>query len=187
MADLSKRYASALFELSSEQGQLADYLEQATFLRDALQAEDCKGFVTHPRISGAEKKAFFDEVFKDKVDPNLMGFLHLTVNKNREDYLLPALNALINMIRAHHNETTARVVSAVPLNEAQLAAMAALLTRKLSKKVDIQVIIDPAVIGGLSIQVDGFFVDSTMRFLLRNMKEEVNQLVKRRAANDTQA
>ncbi|MCL2364944.1 MAG: ATP synthase F1 subunit delta [Defluviitaleaceae bacterium] len=175
MADLGKRYATALFELSAQQGLLARYLEQATMLRDALQADECKSFITHPRISGTDKKAFFDEAFKGKIHDHLMGFLHLTVNKNREDFLLPALNALVKMIRTHHNETTARVVSAVPLSKKQLTEMAALLTRKLHKKVDIHVVVDPAVIGGLSIQVDGFFIDRTLRYQLRSMKEEISK------------
>jgi F-type H+-transporting ATPase subunit delta len=179
MADLGKRYATALFELSNEQGMLAQYLDQATFLRNALQEEECKTFLTHPRVTGAEKSAFFDKVFAGHIHQDMMGFLHLAVSKNREAFLLPALNQLIEMIRAFHNQTTAKIVSAVPLTEEQLARMANLLTRKLNKKVDVQVMVDPAVIGGISIQADGFFVDRTLRYLLRNMKEEVNQIVKK--------
>jgi F-type H+-transporting ATPase subunit delta len=144
-----------------------------------LQEDECKSFLTHPRVSGTEKNAFFDKVFSEHVNVDLMGFLHLTVSKNREAFLLPALNQFIEMVRRHHNQTTARVVSAVPLSELQLTNLAALLTRKLNKKVDVQVIVDPAVIGGMSVQVDGFFIDRTLRFLLRNMKDEVNTLVKK--------
>ena len=187
MADLGKRYATALFELSSEQGLLEQCLQQAAFLRDALQEEECKTFLLHPRVTGAEKLDFFTKVFGEHINADLMGFLHLAVSKNREAFLLPALNQLVEMIRKHHNQTTARVVSAVPLTDEQLAGMANLLTHKLGKKVDVQVVVDPAVIGGLSIQVDGFYIDRTLRFLLRNMKDEVNNSLKRRAAHDTQA
>ncbi|MCL2204383.1 MAG: ATP synthase F1 subunit delta [Defluviitaleaceae bacterium] len=179
MADLGKRYATALFELSAEQGTLAQYLDQTTFLRNALMEEECKTFLTHPRVTGTEKSAFFDRVFSQHLDKDLMGFLHLAVSKNREAFILPALNQLVEMIRRHHNQTTARVKSAVPLTESQLASMAALLTRKLNKKVDVQVMVDPDVIGGISIQVDGFYIDRTLRNLLRNMKDEVKQIVKK--------
>jgi len=175
MANLGRRYATALFELSAEQGLLEDHLRQATLLRDTLQTDECKSFITHPRITGVEKKAFIDNIFKGHIHDYLLGFLHLTVDKNREDFLLPALDALVEMIRAHHNETTARVVSAVPLSEAQLTAMTSLLTRKLGKKVNIAVVVDPAIIGGLSIQVDGVFIDRTIRYQLRNMKDEISK------------
>jgi F-type H+-transporting ATPase subunit delta len=179
MADLGKRYATALFELSAEQNLLAQYLDQATFLRNALQEEECKTFINHPRVTGKEKIAFFSQVFSGHIHRDMMGFLHLAVTKNREAFLLPALNQLVEMIRRHMNQTTARVVSAVPLSGEQLARLAALLTRKLNKRVDIQVLIDPAVIGGISIQADGFFVDRTLRYQLRSMKEEINHLVKK--------
>ena len=181
MADLGKRYATALFEISAEQGLLAQYLDQAVLLRDALQEEECKVFINHPRVSGADKIAFFNKVFEGQIHRDLMGFLHLTVNKNREEYLLSALNQLVEMIRTHQNQTTARIISAVPLTEGQLAAMATLLTKKLSKKVDVQVLVDPSIIGGLSIQVDGFYIDRTLRYLLKDLKEEVKQSVKRGA------
>ena len=184
MANLGRRYATALFALSAEQQLLDVYLQQATLLRDALLEDECKSFITHPRITGAEKKAFFDKVFKEQIHQDLMGFLHLAVDKNRTDFILPALDMLVEMIRTHHNQTTARVVSAVPFDEAQLATMAALLTRKLGKKVDIHVVVDPDVIGGMSIQVDGLFIDRTMRYQLRCMKDEVNQFVKRKNAHD---
>jgi F-type H+-transporting ATPase subunit delta len=185
MADLGKRYAIALFELSAEQNLLALYLDQATFLRDSFSEEECKRFVTHPRIAGAEKIAFFEKVFAEYIHKDLMGFLCLAVNKNREAFLLPALNELIEMIRRHQNQITAKVVSAVPLTDGQLAGLAALLTRKLNKKVDVQVLIDPTVIGGLSIQADGFYIDRTIRYLLRNMKDEVHQVVKKESGHDT--
>jgi F-type H+-transporting ATPase subunit delta len=181
MADLGKRYATALFELSAEQGLLGLYLEQATYLRDTFAGEECKTFITNPRISGADKGAFLDKAFTGQIHRDLMGFLHLVVTKNREDYLLPALNALVEMIRRHQNQATARVVSAVPLTDEQLARMAALLTRKLNKTVDVQVLVDPAVIGGVSVQVDGYFIDRTLRYQLRDMKNEVSQIVKRGA------
>ncbi|MCL2604536.1 MAG: ATP synthase F1 subunit delta [Defluviitaleaceae bacterium] len=179
MADLSKRYASALFELSAEQNLMTQYLFDASFMCDALRDKECKTFVTHPRVTGAEKIAFFESIFGGHIQTDLMGFLHLVVNKNREAFLLPALGQLIEMIRRHQNQITAKVVSAVPLTDVQLSSMAALLTRKFNKKVDIQVLVDPAVIGGISIQADGFFVDRTIRFQLRKMKEEVNQTVKK--------
>jgi F-type H+-transporting ATPase subunit delta len=179
MADLGKRYATALFDISAEQGMLEQFLAQALFLREALQEEECKVFILHPRVTGAEKVDFFNRIFTEHIHADFMGFLHLTVTKNREAFLIPALNQLVDMIQAHHNKTTAKVKSAVALSDIQLTSMTALLTRKLGKQVDIQVIVDPAVVGGLSIQVDGFYVDRTLRFLLRNMKDEMKQTVKK--------
>ena len=187
MADLGKRYATALFELGQDGQLLPVFLEQAKGLLGLLQEEDCKAFITHPRVSSADKINFFSTAFDGKIHAHLMGFLQLAVSKNREDFLLSALQKLVDMIRHHQHQTTARVVSAVPLTQAQLEKLAAVLGSRLGKQVDVLVQVNPAVIGGISVHVDGFFMDHTLRFLLRDMKDKVKETVKRGAAHVTQA
>ncbi|MCL1843608.1 MAG: ATP synthase F1 subunit delta [Defluviitaleaceae bacterium] len=173
MADLGIRYATALFEISEESGLLDDYLEQAQLVCDNIKSEDAQRILAHPRISSDEKYAFLQKAFGENVHEDLLGFMRLVVSKNREAYLLPALKKLVDMIKTHRLQTTARVVSAVPLTEAQASKLTSTLVKKLGKKVDITVIVDPSVIAGISIHVDGFFLDRTVRTMLKDMKESL--------------
>jgi F-type H+-transporting ATPase subunit delta len=102
-----------------------------------------------------------------------MGFLHLAVSKNREKIIIPVLNDFIDMANNHIRKTTATVVSAVPLREEQVSALANLLSRKLNKQVDIVQRIDPSVIGGIYINVDGYYIDKTIKSRLRGIKESM--------------
>jgi F-type H+-transporting ATPase subunit delta len=99
--------------------------------------------------------------------------MRLVILKNREAFLLPALTKLVDMIKTHKRQTTARIVSAVPLTDAQATQLTALLAKKLGKQVDITVLVDPSVIAGISIQVDGYFLDRTVRSMLKDMKENL--------------
>jgi F-type H+-transporting ATPase subunit delta len=182
MADLGIRYASALFDISQESGLLNDFLEQAQFVRDNINSEDAQRVLTHPRISSEEKFAFLKNAFGEHVHEDLLGFMQLVVSKNRETYLLPALDKLVEMIRTHQHQTTARVVSAVPLSDAQAAQLTSTLEKKTGKKVDVTVLVDPSVVAGISIHVDGYFLDRTVKTMLKDMKETV----KRGAGNDSQ-
>ena len=175
MADLGIRYATALFEISLESGILDEYLEQAQFLHDTLKDEGAVSVLTHPRISADEKYAFLDEVFSGRIHQDLLGFMKLAVAKNREAFLLPAFEKLTEMIRHKKNQTTAKVVSAVPLTDGQAAQLTSALTRKLGKIVDLLVVVDPTVIAGISIHVDGYFLDRTVRTMLKDMKETVRK------------
>jgi F-type H+-transporting ATPase subunit delta len=170
VAQLSNRYAAALFELSLERGSLNENLDQAVFLRDTLQEKDTRQIITHPRISGAEKLAFLNGAFSGQLSQDLMGFLHLAIAKNREDFIAPILSEFIEMGNNHIRKTTALVISAVPLKAEQISALAALLARKLNKQVDIQQKVDPSVIGGLYIRADGYFIDRTIKNRLHEMK-----------------
>ena len=175
MADLGIRYATALFELSSESGTLNEYQEQAEFLRDTLTADGALSILTHPRISAKEKYDFLKTAYGGIVHQDMMGFLKLVVSKNREAYLLSALNKLVDMIRVHKNQTTARVVSAVPLTYEQAGKLADVLSRKLAKQVDVTVLVDPSQIAGLSIHVGEYFLDRTVKTMLKDLKETVRR------------
>lgn len=173
MADLGIRYATALFDISQESGLLNDYLEQAQLVRDNIVSEEAQRVLTHPRITSEEKFAFLQKAFGEHIHQDLLGFMRLVVSKNREAFLLPALNKLVEMIKTHKRQTTARVVSAVPLTDEQASQLTMLLAKKLGKQVDIAVLVDPTVIAGISIHVDGYFLDRTVRTMLKDMKENL--------------
>ena len=173
MAQLSNRYATAMFNLAIERGNLDESLNQAVYLRDVIKGDDCKSIITHPRISLEEKKAFFDEVFKDHINIEMMGFLHLVVDKGRTEFIVPILEDFIDMGNDHLGKITALVVSAVPLREEQLSVLAGLLSRKLNKQVDVDAKVDPLVIGGLYVRAGNYYVDRTIKYRLQEMKSSM--------------
>jgi len=181
VADLGIRYATALFEISQSGGMLKEYLDQAQMICDHLQEDDALLVLTHPRISADEKFDFFRKVFGDSIDQDLQGFVHLVISKNREAYLLPALEKLVEMIKYHQNQTTAKVVSATPLTDAQADKLAAVLSKKLNKEVDVIVVVDPSQIAGISIHVDGYLIDRTVKSMLRDMKDVLTETLRKGA------
>jgi len=174
LADLGVRYATALFQLSEESGQLNVFLEQSEFLCRTFQGEEgALCILTHPLITAEEKNAFVDKVYGDAIHQHLLGFMKLAIAKNREAFLLPTLKALVKMIKLKQNQISARVVSAVPLSELQKSQLSVALASKLGKKVEINAIVDPLQIAGISIHVDGYFLDRTVKTMLKNMKESL--------------
>ncbi|MCL1807880.1 MAG: ATP synthase F1 subunit delta [Oscillospiraceae bacterium] len=171
MAKLSTHYATALRKLAVESGSEDVFLEQANVLHQTLSNAESKRILLHPHIPAAEKQAFFGRVFEGKLHKDLFSFLCLTVDKNREAFLLPALWELILQIETLQRKTRAKVVSAGELTKKQTEALKKLLEKKLDKQVDIAVKVNPSVIGGPYIQVDGFFIDRTVKSRLRDLKE----------------
>jgi F-type H+-transporting ATPase subunit delta len=170
MSKLGVVYATALFEIADESGLMDQYLEQAIILREAIGDDECQRIILHPHISSGEKREFLHNIFADNINEDLMGFMRLAIEKNRESFLKEAFDNLIGMINQRKRKVTASVVSAVEPSQGQLDALKALLSKKLDKEVDISVKIDPSVIGGIYIQVDGFFIDHTVKRQLSDMK-----------------
>jgi len=169
MERLSTLYASALFDLALQQGIVDEFLEQAVFLRESLQDQECKSFLEHPQITSNEKREFFRKGFSGQIHEDMLGFLYLVVDKNRIKYLLPALTMLIDNIEHYNKKVTAKVLSAAPYDETQAEALRAMLSEKLKKHVKLDLKVDPSVIGGPYIFVDGYYIDWTVKKRLRDL------------------
>jgi len=171
MADLSARYAHALFQLAKEKNLFDEFLQQAIFLRTHLKQDGAIDILTHPLITSAEKTAFVHKVFGTVVHQDFLGFLQLAITKNRENFILPALKKLIYRIKKARGLITARVISATVLTDQHKLQLSQKLSAKLGKQVEVNVIVDPSQIAGISVQVDGYFLDRTAKTMLRGMKE----------------
>jgi len=169
MERLSSLYACALFELALERGSVDVFLDQAAMLRDTLQDEQCLRVLVHPHISAAEKHEVFSNAFAGHLHDDLLGFLFLVTDKNRENFLLPALSELIRLIERHQNKVTAQVLSATAYDGKQIDALREALSDKLRKSVEISLKVDPTVIGGPHIFVDGYYIDWTIKERLRDL------------------
>ncbi|MDR0326523.1 MAG: ATP synthase F1 subunit delta [Oscillospiraceae bacterium] len=173
MARLSALYATALFDLIEEGGAENEALEQIGLVRGALSEAESKRVLVHPHIHPAEKKEFFSKAFKGQLQEHLMSLLYLTIDKNREAYFLPALSELKLMIERKQRKTTAKVTSAEELSKKRIAALKKLLEAKLSKQVEIITKVDPSALGGSYIQVDGYFIDRTVKRRLKDMTADI--------------
>jgi len=175
MERLSSLYASALFDLALQKGVTDEILDQATMIRDSLSDPDCRRILTHPHISPAEKQAFLDKAFAGHIHEDLRSFFILVTEKNREEFLVPTLTALIHLIERHRNKTTAEVMSASVLDDSQTASIKEILSKKLNKDVQLSLKVDPTVIGGPHIYVDGYYIDWTVRTRLRDLTAHMKE------------
>ena len=175
MEDLSAVYASALFELATERNAVDEYFRQAVVMRDVLSADECQRFLKHPQISSAEKLDLFTKAFAGEICDDLMGLMHLAVEKNREAYLLAALKAFIRTTDRYQKRVTAKVTSAQPLSENQIVSLKELLSKKLMKDVEVALYVESGIIGGPYIDVDGYYVDRTLKKQLHDLTNQMKE------------
>jgi len=178
MGRLNVIYATALFNIALEHNVVDDFLSQSVFLCDSLNDKQFQRILVHPQIPAEEKRKIFDEAFSGKIHRDLLAFLYLVADKNREAFLLPTLKTLISFIKQHKRIVTAKVMSAVPYNEEQAASLRAILSAKLTKRVELDVKVDESLIGGPYIFVDGYYIDWTVKKRLQDlavhMKNQTN-------------
>ena len=175
MAELVNRYASALFELSMESGALESHMAQADHVRGVLERGGLMGPLTNPNIPDLPKQELLQSVLSGQISSDLMGFLYLMIAKKREALILPALTAYLHMGNDEIGKTHAQVVSAHALSQEQLSALTAVLSKKLDKEVEADCRVDPDLLGGLYILVDGQIIDRSLRTQLKRLKDELKR------------
>ncbi|NLL89022.1 MAG: ATP synthase F1 subunit delta [Firmicutes bacterium] len=96
---------------------------------------------------------------------------------------MPVLTEYIGRLNRRLGKIEARVVSAKPLTDQQVDRIRNVLAKKTSLQVEIYASVDPELIGGFYVLIDGNIFDGTVRTELEKMKESL----KRGIGNDREA
>lgn len=172
MASVPGRYASALFELAKEQGQLPA-IEQDLVNFQALldQSEDLTRMVRSPVIDADEQRRALAAVLERTGIGGFVANFFQLITKNRR------LFAVADMIRAfralaarERGEVTAEVASAHPLSEAHIAELKETLRASIGKDVQLNTRIDPSLLGGLIVKIGSRMIDNSLRTKLLGLK-----------------
>ena len=92
------------------------------------------------------------------------------LRENGKLQLLPEISALYNELRANAEGTIdASVVSAFPLEKAQVNKLAKMLKKELNRDVNIEATVDPSIIGGVIIRAGDRVIDGSVAGSLQNL------------------
>jgi len=177
MAGVAVRYAGALFELAQET-RASDAVKADLERFDALIGEmpDLARLVRSPVFSADEQlKALAPVLDRAGIGGLAAQFIKLTAANRR-------LFAIRDMVRAYHDlvakqkgEATASVTVAEQLKPEHLAALRSALKAVSGKDVDLDVKVDPAIIGGLVVKLGSRMVDASLRTKLNGIKHAMKE------------
>ena len=172
-ASLQGRYASALFDLASEQGFVTAVESDLERLGEALRtSDDLSTLIRNPQISRSDAARAIDGV------AGLLGLSELTRNfigvlaANRRLFALPdVIRAFGAIAAAQRGEVTAEVTSAHALSDDQLSQIASKLKAREGKEVKIKTSVDPEILGGLVVKIGSRQIDGSIRTRLNSLAQ----------------
>jgi F-type H+-transporting ATPase subunit delta len=173
ISGMAGRYANALFELARED-KATDAVKADLERFDALIAEspDLNRLVRSPVFDADEQlRALAAILDKAGISGLAANFLRV-ITTNRRLFAVRDMIRCFRALVAHNKgEVTANVTVAEPLNDKNLDALkSALKSVTGGKEIDLDVKIDPAIIGGLIVKVGSRMVDSSLRTKLNAIK-----------------
>jgi F-type H+-transporting ATPase subunit delta len=172
------RYATALFELALAENAL-DAVKADLDRFDALLADsaDLARLVRSP-VFGAEEqtKALAAVLDKAGIGGLAAKFLKVVASNRRLFAVREIIKAFRTLVARHKGEVTAEVTLAEQPSEAHLAAIKDALATVTKKDVQVDVKVDPAIIGGLVVKLGSRMVDTSLRTKLNAIKHAMKEV-----------
>ncbi len=170
---MAGRYANALFELALEEKAL-DAVKSDLDKFDTLIADnpDLARLVRSP-VYGADEQLKALSAILDKVGIGGLAanFLRVITTNRRLFAVRDMIRAFRALVAKHRGEVSAEVTVAETLNSSNLEALkSALKSVTGGKDIDLDIKIDPAIIGGLVVKIGSRMVDSSLRTKLNAIK-----------------
>ncbi len=169
-AGLAGRYASALFDLARESNAIDAVQKSLSDLRAGLtESADLSALIASPVVGRSDAANAIDAVAKAmKLDSLTAKFLGVLAENRRLADLPRMIDAFDTIVADHRGEVTAKVTSAHPLTAEQLKTLTANLKSRVGRDVTVAATVDPAILGGLVVQLGSQLIDGSIRTRLNS-------------------
>jgi F-type H+-transporting ATPase subunit delta len=174
---MAGRYATALFELALE-GSAIDAVNGDLARFDAMVAEsaDLARLVRSPVFGAEEQLSALNAVLAKAAIGGLAAqFLKVVASNRRLFAARDIVRGFRKLVAEHKGEVTAEVTVAEPLKDEHAAALKSALKASSGKDVDLDIKVDPAIIGGLVVKLGSRMVDTSLRTRLNAIKHAMKE------------
>ena len=169
-------YAAAILEVAGAEDALERVGDELFRIARTFEASnELREALTDPRIPVERKKGVIDDLLGGKASPltaNLVGFV---VSAGRAAELPAIADRVAARAAAARDRAVAEVRTAVELDAATIERLTAALNKATGKAVEVKVVVDPSVIGGVVARVGDLVIDGTVSHRLQQLRETLNK------------
>ena len=170
----TEAYARALLEVGRAEGPLADIEDDLfRFARTVEGSDDLRMALTDPALPVERRLAVIEDLVGDKALAVSAALLALIVGAGHAADLPAIVDRFVELAVAERQREVAEVRSVLPLDDGQQRRLAAALSDATGKQVEVKVIVDPSVLGGVVARVGDVVIDGSVRHRLEQLKEQL--------------
>jgi F-type H+-transporting ATPase subunit delta len=169
--DRTTAYAEALFAVARADGPLAEVEDELFRVAQVIRGNDeLRDKLADPHIPVAVRQQVVIDLLGGKAHPTTTSLVSMVVGTGRARELPAFVDALVAMSAREANKDVAEVRSAIALTDDQKSRLADALGQATGKQIEVKVIIDPSVQGGLVAQIGDTVIDGSVRRRLDQLK-----------------
>ena len=171
----SRAYAAALYAVANAEGQLAAVGNELFSLARAIDANDAlRDALSDAHLPAERRQQIIEELLGSRSSDVTLGLTSMVVAAGRGRELPDIVDALLEMSATQEGRQVAEVRSAVDLSEDQQTRLAEALKQATGVDVDVRVVVDPSVVGGLVVRVGDQVIDGSVRHRLAQLRESLS-------------
>lgn len=164
---LEELAATAAFLRAEKEGDLDRVTDELfRFSRTVSGSAELRSVLTDRGLASDRKKALLDGLLEGKAAAVTREVVEALVLAPRGLTIEDGLEELGRLAADVRTRTLATVTSAVPLDDAQRERLTTSLTAQLGRQVQLQVEVDPQVVGGVLVRVGDEVIDGSIRHRL---------------------
>jgi F-type H+-transporting ATPase subunit delta len=165
-------YAETLLRIAAAEGQLGEVEDELFRFGQVLEGSDeLREALTDPHIPASRRQQIVEDLLGGKATSTTVALVSLVVGTGRAKDLPAIVKKLVELSATQVNKQVAEVRSAIDLTDDQRQRLAAALANSLGREVEVKVIVDPSVLGGLVAQVGDTVIDGSVRHRLSKLRE----------------
>ncbi len=174
MADRVEIYAHSLLEVARAEGNLSEVEDELfRFARIVEGNDELRMALSDRTLPGERRTAIVEELLEGRALPLTVSTISFIVGSGRGHDLMAIVQRFVELAAAFRQHEVAEVRSAVPLDDEQQRRLAEALSQATGKRVEVKVVLDEKVLGGLVATIGDTVIDGTVRHRLAELKERI--------------
>jgi F-type H+-transporting ATPase subunit delta len=167
-------YARGLFEIARAEGTIDEVEDELfRFARSYESSDELRNALSDEQIPAAKRQAIVEDLLGGKVTGTTTQLISMVVGSGRSRDLPAIVDKLVARASTSKNLAVAEVRTAIALTADQQTRLAAALANATGKEVNLKVVVDPSVLGGLVATVGDTVIDGTVRTRIEQLKSRL--------------
>jgi len=174
---VADHYSQALIEIAREKNRLDEYFNQLKYVKENLFTfKRLSHIILTPNVSTQTKKGIIKDLFSDKISSDVLHFIYLIIDKNRELYLKQTVDRYMEKVYELKDIIQAEVVMSIipPMDFAEIIREK--ISESTGKNVELTLGRNPKLIGGFQIIIKDRIIDYSIRGQLERIKQELREI-----------
>lgn len=160
---IARPYAEAAFRLAVEHNALQAWSEALALIEAVVAEPQVAAVIAAPQVSAAQVESLILGIIGGHLRGEARNFVQVLAQNRRLAVARPIRESFEALRREHEGTMETTVISALPVDDAQLKSLVSALEGKYGRRISAKVELDPKLIGGLKILVGDKVIDATVR------------------------